>query len=87
MGSQNFFGSYAAIRFATGKKAPGIVWPLLKALGLLVYAACMLPVILIRFLLSIHLEPPAPAPRPTTHRGYPARFADHITDLEEAMDD
>jgi hypothetical protein len=79
--SQNFFGSYAAIRFATGKKAPGILFPLLKAAGLLVFIAAALPVALVRTLsrLTISKAPPPPKPK------RPPSFQDSVNDLRKVM--
>jgi hypothetical protein len=89
----SFLSTYAGVRFATGKKAPGVAWPLIKAAGLIVWMAILLPVALVQFIannvrVSIPADPTPytpPPKRPTTHRGYPRRFDDHIIDLTEDM--
>lgn len=85
----NFLSTYAAVRFTTGKKAPGVVWPLMKAFGLICYCTLVLPIYLLRLLLT-HLAnqrptPTPPAPRPTFQTGRPRRFADSVADLQEDM--
>jgi hypothetical protein len=84
----SFLATYGAVRFATGKKAPGVIWPLMKAFGLLCYCALLLPVALVELALRgivilRKTEVAPPIPRFTS--GRPRRFADHINDLQEDM--
>jgi hypothetical protein len=90
MSNQNFFGTYAAVRFATGKKAPGVVGPLLKAGGLIIALAIAIPIRLIASLAAGLKDvtrplPVQPAPKPTTHRGAPFHFQTSIDELQEMM--
>lgn len=81
----SFLSTYAAVRFSTGKKAPGVVFPLLKAFALICYCVLLLPVVLIQMILRARPGPPQPTPPPTTASGYPRRFQDHIDQLQEDM--
>lgn len=78
----SFLSTYAAVRFAGGKKAPGILGPLLKAAGLILYAAILLPIAGLRLLAGISLKPVPPAPLRTGERG---SFQASINDLQEDM--
>jgi hypothetical protein len=85
----SFLSTYAAVRFSTGKKAPGVVMPLMKAFGLICYCILVLPIYLLRLLLTLvqhRLDRQAPTqPRPTFPTGRPRRFSDSVADLQEDM--
>ena len=89
MSTKDLLTTYTAIRFSTGKKAPGVAGPLLKAGAIIVYLFAAVPVHLglalrKRALAAATAPKPAP-PRPTTANGYPRNFHDHIDDLQEDM--
>lgn len=84
--TSTFLSVYAALRFTSGQKSPGVITPLIKAFLLIVIVAIYAPVVFAIWLyrklgIAINREPV----RPTTHRGYPRRFTDHINDLQEEM--
>ena len=86
--STSFLTTYTAIRFTTGKKAPGIVWPLMKAFAIICYIMMSLPIHLALLVRKRALAANAAAqhpPRPVTANGYPRNFQDHIDDLQEEM--
>lgn len=80
----NFFGTYAAIRLTGNGRRPTVLGQLIRAAALISWMLVLLPFALIQLLLSVRVKQIKP-PRPTTHRGYPARFADHVSDLQEEM--
>lgn len=91
---RNALGTYAAIRFATGKKAPGVITPLGKALGLLTVATALLPVAIVEATIKKARTAQAQqqAQARAAHRaaqstagGYPRNFQDHINQLTEDM--
>jgi hypothetical protein len=81
----NFLTTYAALRFTSGKQAPGVITPLFKAFCLLLIILVYAPIAFAIWLFRQVQTKRQPAPRPTTHRGYPARFSDHVDDLQEDM--
>ena len=84
----SFLSTYAAVRFSTGKKAPGVLTPLLKAGGIIVYLFAAVPVHLGLLLRKKALAATAPKhapPRQTFPSGRPRNFQDHINDLQEDM--
>lgn len=85
-----FFSTYAALRLTgNAKNRPRVLFPLLKAFGLLVYCAILLPVAMAEFIITRlfirQTLKPIPAPIQRTRSGYPRRFADHVNDLQEDM--
>lgn len=84
----SFLSTYAAVRFAGGRKHPGVAGPLLKAGGIIVYLFAAVPVHLGLLLRKKALAATAPKPAPprqTFPSGRPRNFQDHINDLQEDM--
>lgn len=80
----NFFGTYAALKFSGNGRRQTVIGGLFKAALYITWMMVLFPIAILQLLLSIRVTP-TKAPRPTTHRGYPARFHDHVQDLQEEM--
>lgn len=82
----DFLSTYAAIRFATGRKGPKVFGPLAQAFVLIVVIAVLAPIeVAIWLYRNISVQTTHQSTRPTTHRGYPASFHHHVEDLREEM--
>lgn len=80
----NFLSVYAALRL-TGKRGPNISGKLIKAAGLLVYAAILAPVAIIRLLAGIHIHQRQPTPPPAPQGAETGAFARSVDQLQEDM--
>lgn len=96
MSSSNFFSTYAAVRFAGGKKAKGVAGPLVKGTGYGLLAMMLAPVALIEWLVRSMGEAKRRAAQPVrvadrdiprTASGYPRRDTDMQDLLDEMMED
>jgi hypothetical protein len=76
----SFLSVYAALRL-TGSKGPNVSGKLIKAFALLVYAAILAPVAILRLLAGIHVHRQVPTP-PVTHKG---AFQRSVDQLQEDM--
>lgn len=84
--TSTFLSVYAALRFTSGQKSPGVITPLIKAFLLIVVLAIYAPVVFAIWLYrQLSIAANHSKVRPTTHNGYPARFTDHVNDLQEEM--
>lgn len=82
----NFLSTYAAIRFATGRKGPKVFGPLVQAFVLIVFIGIIAPIEFAVWLYrNISVQITQESIRLTTHRGYPVSFHDHLEHLQDEM--
>jgi len=81
----SFLSTYAAIRFTTGKKAPGVLGPLVKVFILIVWMTLLLPIALAELVLKALNEARKPPPPERNRNGSYWHFQDSIDELTEAM--